>query len=264
MSHWLGCRLPGAQFGGADLQGAIWRHLELAAHQLDKANLRDSECVDLRMNGASWRPSAKVAISAPQPFLSSHAGTVRSVALGRAGDRDGAISGGSDGTVRIWDAVSGTEIAVLKGHEDWVRSVALGRAGDRDVAISGGDEGTVRIWDAVSGTEIAVLKGHENRVLSVAPGRAGDRTAIFIQSSSLIEVVYIRRKTFSAERTLILGPTPKTWLDLAFDEEGGCRLIRHSGDAWRYFRAQGLADGRLITMPIDDLQRTANGPSFAA
>lgn len=220
MSHWLGCRLPGAQFGGADLQGAIWRHLELAAHQLDKANLRDSECVDLRMNGASWRPSAKVAISAPQPFLSSHAGTVRSVALGRAGDRDGAISGGSDGTVRIWDAVSGTEIAVLKGHE--------------------------------------------NRVLSVAPGRAGDRTAIFIQSSSLIEVVYIRRKTFSAERTLILGPTPKTWLDLAFDEEGGCRLIRHSGDAWRYFRAQGLADGRLITMPIDDLQRTANGPSFAA
>jgi len=67
------------------------------------------------------------------------------VALGRAGDREVVVAG-SDG-VRLWDAMSGAEIAVLGGQGGWVNAVALGRAGDREVVVAGGDDG-VRLWDA--------------------------------------------------------------------------------------------------------------------
>jgi GTPase SAR1 family protein len=38
---------------------------------------------------------------------------------------DGArlLSGGADGTLRLWEAASGRELAVLEGHKDWVWSV---------------------------------------------------------------------------------------------------------------------------------------------
>ena len=38
------------------------------------------------------------------------------------------VSGSDDGTVRVWDAATGTPIgAPLTGHTGWVRSVAVGR-----------------------------------------------------------------------------------------------------------------------------------------
>jgi len=67
------------------------------------------------------------------------------------------VAGGDDG-VRLWDAVSGAEIAVLGGQGGVVGAVALGRAGDREVVVAGGDDG-VRLWDAVSGAEIACWAG---------------------------------------------------------------------------------------------------------
>jgi small GTP-binding protein len=75
------------------------------------------------------------------------------------------VSGGSDGTVRLWDAASGRELSVLEGHKDWVLSVSW--SGDGRV-VSGGSDGTVRLWDAASGRELSVLKGHKGRVWSVS------------------------------------------------------------------------------------------------
>ena len=46
-------------------------------------------------------------------------GRVRAVAVGRAGDRDVIVSGSDDGTVRVWDAVTGSSVAgPLVGHDD--------------------------------------------------------------------------------------------------------------------------------------------------
>ena len=77
---------------------------------------------------------------------------MHAVAVGRAGDRDVIVSGGDDGTVRVWDAVTGQPaVPPLTGHTGGVYAVAVGRAGDRDVIVSGGHDGTVRVWDAVTG-----------------------------------------------------------------------------------------------------------------
>ena len=79
-------------------------------------------------------------------------GPVNAVAVGRAGDRDIIVSGSDDGTVQVWDAVTGDPPgAWLADHDGRVNAVAIGRAGDRDIIVSGSDDGTVRVWDAVTG-----------------------------------------------------------------------------------------------------------------
>jgi WD40 repeat protein len=54
------------------------------------------------------------------------------------------VSGSGDGTVRVWDAVSGDPIdGPLAGHDDTVWAVAIGRVGDRDVIVPGSEDRTV-------------------------------------------------------------------------------------------------------------------------
>jgi small GTP-binding protein len=88
---------------------------------------------------------------------------------------DGArlLSGGADGTVRLWEAASGRELAVLEGHKRSVRSVGWSPDGAR--LLSGGEDGTVRLWEAASGRELAVLEGHKWSVWSVGWSPDGAR-----------------------------------------------------------------------------------------
>lgn len=53
----------------------------------------------------------------------------------------------------MWDAVSGAEIALLRGHEDRVESAAFSPDGTRIVTAS--SDRTARVWEAASGAEIA-------------------------------------------------------------------------------------------------------------
>ena len=74
-------------------------------------------------------------------------------------------SGSWDKTVRVWDAVSGTELPVLRGHEGRVESVFYSPDGRR--IASGSEDNTVRVWDAENSAELSVLRGHEGRIWSV-------------------------------------------------------------------------------------------------
>ena len=69
-------------------------------------------------------------------------------------------SGGSDGTVRIWDAATGRERAALKGQANGplgtVEAVAV--APDGSWLASGGRDGTVRIWDAATGQVRSLMR----------------------------------------------------------------------------------------------------------
>lgn len=64
-------------------------------------------------------------------------------------------SGGDDGTVRIWDAATGQQRAVLTGQSG-VEAIAV--APDSSWLASGSHDGTVRIWDAVTWHTQAIMR----------------------------------------------------------------------------------------------------------
>ena len=70
-----------------------------------------------------------------------------------------AVSGGDDGTVRVWDLESGTAVHTLPGHDGAVVAVAVSADGRR--AVTGDTYRTVRVWDLESGTAVHTLPGHD-------------------------------------------------------------------------------------------------------
>ena len=65
------------------------------------------------------------------------------------------VSGGLDGTIRRWDASSGTAIGKsMTGHIGAVQALTIWTTPDGPILASGGDDGTIRRWDATSGAPI--------------------------------------------------------------------------------------------------------------
>ncbi|HQO29070.1 MAG TPA: NACHT domain-containing protein, partial [Accumulibacter sp.] len=167
-ARFVGCQLAQANFLGCDANGSDWSAAECTATIWRATPL----------NGAQWRaahgyrpefllcdvtPTAdsgaafEQAQSAPFPaapafplreadasrasyalrYLRGHAGGVSACAWSPDGQR--LLSGGDDGTLRVWDAPSGTELWTLRGHDGWVRACAWSPDGQR--LLSGGDDG---------------------------------------------------------------------------------------------------------------------------
>ena len=106
--------------------------------------------------------------------LTGHAGGVDAVAV--SADGRTAVSGGGDGTVRVWDLAGTAAPRVLTGHAGGVQAVAV--SADGRTAVSGGDgDGTVRVWDLAGTAAPRVLTGHDGDVQAVAVSADG-RTAV--------------------------------------------------------------------------------------
>jgi WD40 repeat protein len=97
-----------------------------------------------------------------------HRGGVLSLAISEDGAR--LLSGGRDGTMRLWDLQARSQEAIFRGHRGWVEAVRF--AGSD--AISGSWDGMVRRWDLGSG-EVLEEMDHGARVLDVAVSDDGER-----------------------------------------------------------------------------------------
>jgi WD40 repeat protein len=74
-------------------------------------------------------------------LLQGHQGWVTSVAITEDGKT--IISGGEDGSVRLWDTSGKAIGSAFQGHQGQVLSVAI--SGDGKTIISGGNDGSVRL-----------------------------------------------------------------------------------------------------------------------
>ena len=108
-------------------------------------------------------PSGESSLSLPIQINCGHSNSIASVAF--APDGDTVLTGGYDGTARLWNAQTGTEIRRFEGGR-MVQSIAF--APDGATVLTGGDDGTARLWNAQTGTEIRRFEGHRNWVQSVA------------------------------------------------------------------------------------------------
>jgi WD40 repeat protein len=85
------------------------------------------------------------------------------------GDGARVATGAGDGTVRVWDVVTGAEILNFKGTG---RTAALAVSDDGALLATGSADNSVQIWNADSGEKLAMLPGHQAEVSAVrfAPG----------------------------------------------------------------------------------------------
>ena len=164
---------PGADAAGeraSYLQLAARRHGARLADQLDQLPLHQPWT-------ARWvrgqRPH-------PHYIAGRHDGAVYAVAVGERHGRPVIVSGGGDGTVRVWDLDSGEPVlGPLTGHDGAVTAVAVGERHGRPVIVSGGDDRTVRVWDLESGEPVlGPLTGHDGGVNAVAVGERHGRPVI--------------------------------------------------------------------------------------
>jgi WD40 repeat protein len=83
---------------------------------------------------------------------------------------DGKIlaSAGDDHAIRLWDPVTGRELAVLCGHQSLVSCLAFSPDGKLLASGSFDEQATVKLWNAATRVEVATLRGHTKPVYTLA------------------------------------------------------------------------------------------------
>ncbi|KAJ3278327.1 WD repeat-containing protein 20, partial [Borealophlyctis nickersoniae] len=129
----------------------------------------------------------------------------------------------NDGTVRIWDAVTGMSLNVIQANDDWVRTVALAEGGK--LLLTNGKENDLKVWDAESGELRRQIPGHSaaiTRIVMKPDGKTGvcsskdGRIGAFSVDDNHIGAFFTGHKaavnmTVSADGSLVLsGSVDKT------------------------------------------------------
>jgi WD40 repeat protein/energy-coupling factor transporter ATP-binding protein EcfA2 len=105
-----------------------------------------------------------IAIPVERNALRGHRGVVWSAIFSPDGKY--IVSGGDDGTVRLWDRQGNAIAQPWRGHQNAVKSVAF--SPDGQTIVTGSFDKTLRLWDLNGNPVGNPFQGHRDKVLSVA------------------------------------------------------------------------------------------------
>ena len=221
-----------------------------------------------------WRVDLELGAAIGEPLLGHH-DIVKSVALARLEGRMVAVSGGRDGTVRVWDLSDSEPLGDASDYDGHVQGVGIAEVDGRPMAISGGGA-IVRLWDLASGapagTRVAddvllsftvgsldgrpmVVAGSDESVFvwDLAPG-APAREPLSVHSGPVMGVAIARGSGGTVVAAGLPDGTIGTW-DLATGAPIGESLKGHAGVISAV--AVGKLEGRtvLITAGSDGCVR---------
>ncbi len=140
--------------GLGDGTSSVW---DVATRQVSMTLDDSGGTGGMAVNGAAISPDGNLAVTASGVrasvrslkfgtgmfFLTGHSDTINDVAFSHRGTR--IATAAVDGTVRVWDAATGAELATFGGSEGAMTRLAFS-PDDSRLAV-GGDDGKVRIWD---------------------------------------------------------------------------------------------------------------------
>lgn len=146
------------------LPTTVIQQLRERAHHHSDVTLRDSCDIWLRSHPhvATHDAYCRPADSALARVLAGHTDLVEAAEWSPDGRL--IVSAGSDKTIRVWEAATGTEVRRLEAHTGSIIAAAWSPNGRW--IVSAGDDRTVRIWEVATGVEVYRLEGHTDWVVA--------------------------------------------------------------------------------------------------
>ena len=165
-----------------------------------------------------------------------HQGPVSCVAL--SPDNTIAVSGGFDGSMKLWTVETGALLLNLDGHEGAISAIVF--SPDGKIALSGSEDGRVLVWDLASGKADPLFPGATDPATALAFD--GKRAAIGLRTG--VMVVFDRE----AQKALLHAvPHSGAVTFLRFAPEN--RILTASAMP---VIGEWLGDGSILSCSIDD------------
>jgi WD40 repeat protein len=119
-----------------------------------------------------WATGGQVS-SALLATLAGHVDGARAVTTTVTAGRPTAVTADGDGSVRVWDLLSGEVAATLGAHSGWINGVACHSSSRALLLVTANEDRAARVWDLTTAQVKVTLRGHGDSVSAVATAATG-------------------------------------------------------------------------------------------